>query len=167
MPGFNDVPSFDTYISYPIAEYIVPFLRKTLDLTPNSITIINFVLRILLLYYYYNKQKFDVVVLLGCILTHIIDCFDGTMARKYDMGTPIGKDLDFYSDIIFLIILIIMTFKIYKASTKFSLIFMGVFIFFLSIYRFLFSKFSNVLHYIELNMGIIWIIIFFVLRNKK
>lgn len=167
MPGFKNLPSFDTYISYHIAEYIVPFLRKTLDITPNSITIINFVLRILLLYYYYNKQKFDVVVLLGCILTHMIDCCDGTMARKYDMGTPIGKDLDFYSDIIFLIVLIIMTLKIYKASTKFSLIFMGVFIFFLIIYRYLFSKFSNVLYYIESNMVIIWIIIFFLLKNKK
>lgn len=158
MPGFNDIPSFDKYISYPIAEKVVPFLRETMDLTPNAVTLINFTIRLLIVYYYYNNNL-NYVVLLTSILTHIIDSIDGTMARKYDMGTPIGKKLDMYTDIIFWGAIFIITLTKYKLNTLTYLFVAGTLALPLINVLFEEDKYQN---FLEMNAPI-FAIVFFVL----
>lgn len=165
MPGYNNIVSFDKYISYPIANKVVPYLRNTLDLTPNGITLINFFLRILILYYYSNIGKFNLNMLLFCSLTNIIDCFDGHMARKYNMKTKHGKYLDIYLDNLFFILLVIITFKNYKFNKNilYGLLIIMI-IFFLSYEKI--SKKTGIFTHIEMNGPIIYLLIYFFLNKN-
>lgn len=102
MSNKEDFPSFDSLISYPLSHKIVPYLRK-LNITPNQITVFNFFFRLGILSLYYNNINFIIITLL-LIVSQIIDCMDGAMARKYSMGSELGKKLDINSDIIFRVI---------------------------------------------------------------
>ena len=162
MPSYSNILSFDKFISYPIAERVVPFLRNTLDLTPNSITIINFIFRIgILVYYYYNS--FDYVVLTLSIITHIIDCFDGHMAREFNMETNIGKYLDIYLDQVFLISVIVIFLIKNNIQNKFLIL--SSVIGLLSLYPLVIKYTPQLSHFIEMNFPI-FIIIFYIIINN-
>jgi phosphatidylglycerophosphate synthase len=98
MPGEKDIPSFDKYISYPIADKAVEKLH-ILGLKPNHITIINFLFRCMILYNFYDSNNLE-LLFFPLMLTHIIDCFDGKMARKYNQGSKLGAMLDIYLDLL-------------------------------------------------------------------
>jgi phosphatidylglycerophosphate synthase len=97
------IPSIASLISYPISEKVVPSLYK-LGLTPNSITLLNFLFRI---YIFYILQTTDRYIYAGVLfsISQIFDCFDGHMARKYNMTSELGKKLDINLDIITRIII--------------------------------------------------------------
>ena len=100
--GKEDFPSFDSEISYPIAHKIIPYLHN-LNITPNQITYFNFVFRIIISLLYYKNVNIIIIILLT-VISQIIDCMDGAMARKYNMGSEFGKHLDINTDIIVRII---------------------------------------------------------------
>jgi phosphatidylglycerophosphate synthase len=100
--GKEDFPSFDSLISYPIAHKIIPHLHKY-GITPNQITYFNLVFRILISLLYYKDVNILIIILLT-VVSQIIDCIDGAMARKYNMGSEFGKHLDINTDIIVRII---------------------------------------------------------------
>ena len=70
--------SFDKLISYPLAKKCAPILNY-FNITANQVTIFNIFFRIYILYDLYYKNSVYLIYLL--ILTHFIDCLDGTIAR--------------------------------------------------------------------------------------
>lgn len=162
MPEYN-VLSFDKIISYPLARKIVPFLRNTLDLTPNGITLINFCIRLLVLYYFYNIKEYNLTIGILCALTQIIDCFDGQMSRQYEMGTKYGKKLDLYLDLVFLTILVYLLVKFHNINL--STVFYFLLIYLISYKIYLVNR-LRLGDYIEMNMPVLMILLSFILKNK-
>jgi phosphatidylglycerophosphate synthase len=98
MGGEQNVLSIDKYITYPIAKKIAPYLYN-LGVKPNHVTIFNILFRI---YIFKKMINNDVNNLLSFfIISHFLDCLDGTIARKYNLGTKFGGFLDQLSDKIF------------------------------------------------------------------
>lgn len=94
--------SFDGLINYPIAKLVAPMAYK-LNITPNTVTITNIFLRVYILYRFITKD-FSLTTLGLLLLTHFLDCLDGTIARDYNQTSELGKTLDATSDKIFWII---------------------------------------------------------------
>jgi hypothetical protein len=69
-----------------------------LGLTPNHITLLSTVFTLIAGYFYVNNM----IELAICfyLLGYIMDCMDGRMARKYNMGSTLGMMLDGVSDIV-------------------------------------------------------------------
>ena len=94
--------SIDSLITYPIAELVAPFFHN-LDITPNMVTTINIFLRMYILYLLIQYDK-SIILLLLILLSHFLDCLDGTIARKYNQMSSFGNLLDHYSDSIYLLL---------------------------------------------------------------
>jgi phosphatidylglycerophosphate synthase len=90
--------SFDTLISYPLVKKFAPILNY-FNITANQVTIFNIFFRIYILYDLYYKNSIYLIYFL--ILTHFIDCLDGTVARMYNQKTKFGAKLDHWSDKVF------------------------------------------------------------------
>jgi phosphatidylglycerophosphate synthase len=123
------VESFDKYICYPIAQSIAPFFNY-FGITPNMVTIFNIFFRIYIILRIINKDK-SLLTLWYIILSHFLDCLDGTIARMYKQYSKFGKNLDHISDKIFwgtIFVLILLT-----CRSQFSLFFIIYLIFILVI----------------------------------
>jgi len=85
----------DNYLFFPLANILVDPMRY-IGLTPNMVTIKSSVLTLMSIYYLnINKKEY------ACIcyfLGYLMDCVDGRMARKYNMGSKFGMALDLVSD---------------------------------------------------------------------
>ena len=103
----------DNYFTYPVANLFVDLAYK-LGLTPNNITTITMLLRIIALYNLYHKKNYYLVFILYFI-SWITDALDGSLARKYNLKSEFGAIYDMFIDIISTIILIsILYLKFYK-----------------------------------------------------
>lgn len=92
----------DTHIFHPIGLLLVDPLRY-LGLNPNQVTALSAVSACLACYYYSNDKIKEAMVCY--LLSYILDCVDGRMARKYDMGSKLGAALDLTSDVFIAFIL--------------------------------------------------------------
>ena len=104
---------FDNVFIY-IGEYFVDDARG-IGMTPNMVTTLSLVTGILtaLLLSYSNYIAASVMFL----ISYILDCMDGTMARKFNMETVFGDYYDHFSDITKILIIFIVLYN--NDSTKF------------------------------------------------
>jgi phosphatidylglycerophosphate synthase len=100
----------------------ISILCKTLNITPNLITMVSLVPGFLSIYFLYTKQP----ILFGiCFLVYyILDILDGYCARKYSLCTKFGDLFDHIRDlIIWIFILIILIISLYnKKEYKFIIL---------------------------------------------
>lgn len=88
-------PLLDNYLFLPLANLLVdPF--RNIGLTPNMVTLMSTVLTLLTVYYLSINEK--EYACLSYFLGYLMDCVDGKMARKYNMGSKLGMALDLVSD---------------------------------------------------------------------
>lgn len=107
IPSHYENPIDDIILH--LCEWICPYFKK-LNFTPNMITTFANILFFIALFFIYKKQY----ILAGIIyfISYIFDCIDGHYARKYDMVTTFGDYYDHIGDIIKLVIIIIIIYKI-------------------------------------------------------
>jgi len=99
--------SFDGVILYPIAKLIAPLANK-LNITPNQITVSNMLLRFYIISRFIAKD-FSISTPILLLLTHFLDCLDGTIARMFNQTSEFGACLDGTSDKLFWTTLFIIT----------------------------------------------------------
>jgi len=87
----------DVNILYPIASKLVDPLYN-LGLTPNMVTILSTIFTFLSIYFLHLDKRIYAVI--SYIIGYILDCVDGKIARKYNMGSDFGMVFDATSDII-------------------------------------------------------------------
>jgi phosphatidylglycerophosphate synthase len=93
----------DNYIFFPISDLLVTPLRK-IGLTPNNVTILSSLFTLSTIYFLHiNKIEYACAMY---FIGYLLDCVDGNMARKYNMGSKYGMALDMLSDQITTIILL-------------------------------------------------------------
>lgn len=93
MPKPFNKNSLDNLLIYNLLEN-TPNICK---LTPNYITLINVLITIIILRLLYLKQHVVVLILL-VIINRILDCMDGTIARKCNKFSKIGNFIDHAND---------------------------------------------------------------------
>ena len=105
----------DKYISYPVADFFVPILYK-LNFTPNIVTLITLIIRLIALKLLYSKKLYSVIIILWTI-SWFTDAMDGQLARKYNMTSKFGSFFDFFTDITtFLLLIFILYLKYYRRN---------------------------------------------------
>lgn len=110
----------DNNIFGPISKMLLDPLYN-MKLTPNMITIISTIFTLLSIYYLHKSSHKHNIWFYAAITSYLfgytLDCVDGKMARKYNMGSDIGIALDMVSDNIsnmLLLIYIVTTYKMNK-----------------------------------------------------
>jgi len=98
MGGEHNILSTSSLITYPIAKKIAPILHK-LSITPNQVTITNMFFRLFISYRMITNNNNYLLPFL--LLTHFIDCLDGTLARMFNQTSKLGSILDSASDVMF------------------------------------------------------------------
>ena len=97
----NNIPKdsgfVNRYISYPISNVFVPIIYK-LGFTPNLVTTITLILRIIVIYNFYYKKNFMLIIILFFI-SWITDGMDGQLARNYNMKSKFGEIYDVTVDL--------------------------------------------------------------------
>ncbi|MBS3076038.1 CDP-alcohol phosphatidyltransferase family protein [Candidatus Pacearchaeota archaeon] len=94
-------------------NFFIPFLKffERIDISPSMLTIISFILGIVSIFFLFtNKIIFIILILLHLLL----DGLDGSLARYQKKVSKIWGDIDYYSDHIVLICLIIASAFILK-----------------------------------------------------
>lgn len=106
LDKYQNLESYsDIYVFYPIADFFIPFFHDFLRLTPNMITTLGFILRLIAAYMIICK-KYE----MGAILYmtgYLFDSMDGRMARKYNETSLLGEAWDSVADTLSTIIVII------------------------------------------------------------
>lgn len=120
LPPELDNPIDTLY--YRVCEYTSEFFHKH-GFTPNMITTIGNVFRIMTLYLMY-KRRFRLAAVMW-LFAYYFDCLDGYVARKYKMASKWGSMYDHVSDILFLILVII---SIWRINPKLFVWFLVIFI---------------------------------------
>ncbi len=92
---YNSYHPIDKFIYVEIVDKIDPIF-KNLGLKPNHITILSLIIRLYSLNLLKNNEYEKSIILFN--IGYILDCMDGHMARKYNMGTKFGDKLDHYCD---------------------------------------------------------------------
>jgi len=90
---------------YGVSRIIVPYLRA-IGMTPNAVTLMNTIPRVLCLYWTLTGQTKTAALMV--VFSQVFDAADGTMARMYNMGSPFGQWLDITSDNIFGVVFYLM-----------------------------------------------------------
>ena len=98
MGGEINILSIDKIFNYPIAKRIAPILFK-MGIVPNNITIMNIILRIYIIYKSIYDKGNDMIMYY--LISHFLDCLDGTLARMFNLQSELGAKLDNISDKIF------------------------------------------------------------------
>ena len=100
MGGEIDILSIDKILNYPLAKFLAPYLYN-LKIVPNYITISNIILRIYIFYKMYLGCNSDCLKLM--LISHFLDCLDGTLARSFNLTSEFGAFIDHVSDLFLLI----------------------------------------------------------------
>ena len=116
----------DKFIIYPITELLVK-PAHFLGLKPNYITTITLVIRIISLYLFYNKKNLYLAFSLYFI-SWFTDALDGSVARKYNLGTKFGEYYDMLVDVSTTISLFIVLYTVYYKNNLSPLIISGIII---------------------------------------
>ena len=107
LPPELDNPLDTLY--YRVCEYTSEFFHKH-GFTPNMITTIGNVFRIMTLYLMY-KRRFRLAAVVW-LFAYYFDCLDGYVARKYKMASKWGSMYDHVSDEIFSVLIIVAIWRI-------------------------------------------------------
>ena len=84
----------DLYFYRPIAYHIARFLKHT-SITPNMVTVLSiFVGAGTGFMFYFDKLTYNVIGIFLLILSNIMDCVDGQLARMTGIKSKIGRILD-------------------------------------------------------------------------
>ena len=162
MPGEQDIISFDKYISYPLAIKLAPYCYR-LGIKPNHVTIMNMVFRICI-YYDYYKNGLSSKTLGFCVLSHMIDSLDGTIARTYNQTSKLGAKLDIYSDLLFWPVLVCLFLHKYNyPDYLLNLVILCL----TAVNISLITGNSTILGIIEMNGPIIIIIYYFMIKHYE
>ena len=94
------------------------------------------------------------------IITQLLDCLDGTLARKYDQKSKLGDILDHGSDAIFWGVMMIFTLYGTWDTKYFYIPLIGTGILFYSLYLKYFKDNAYYMNFLEMN-GIIGILILY------
>jgi phosphatidylglycerophosphate synthase len=107
MPQPFKQNSLDNILIYSLLEKNPDMCR----LTPNNITFINILLTIIILRLLYIKNHI-IILLILVIISRILDCMDGTVARTCNKYSIIGNFLDHINDAFLVIVpLLIILYK--------------------------------------------------------
>lgn len=87
--SFSDVNFF-----YPLARTLLPIFKK-LNISPNMITTLSLI-AIFNAFLKINKNKKEAII--SYFVGYLLDCADGMMARKYNMGSNFGMAYDMVTD---------------------------------------------------------------------
>ena len=125
----NNIPKdsglVNKYISYPLSNIFVP-LFYNLGFTPNLVTTLTLILRIIAIYNFYHKKNYTLIIILFFI-SWITDGIDGQLARNYNMKSKFGSYYDLSVDILTIFSFIIIYYvKYYKENIKPLVIFITI-----------------------------------------
>ena len=84
---------------YSLGDIILPYL-KCIGFTPNLITFFSLVFGIVAIYYLYKMDNPFFGVIIPFVVSYFLDCWDGCMARKYQMCSKFGDLFDHIKDLI-------------------------------------------------------------------
>lgn len=102
-----------------LGDNLMPFFKKT-GHTPNMLTTYSFILGIAAVYFLYKNQLFNFAI---CFYTsYIFDCWDGYMARKYNITSEFGDLYDHFTDISVGLALAYVAYTKFKHKITFNLI---------------------------------------------
>ena len=104
----------DKNFTYPVVNL---FLKTIYDikLTPNMITTITLIIRLVCVYFLYNNIYVKSVPILYFI-SWITDAMDGELARTYDMKSKFGGIYDYVVDLITTILLFLVLYIKYEKT---------------------------------------------------
>ena len=114
------------YFLYPTANMFVPFVYK-IGLTPNMVTTITLILRLIVIYLLYYKKNYFLIIILF-VISSITDGIDGELARTYDMKSYFGAIYDVSVDVITILLIVLVLFKIYYVKNRNPLFIMLLFV---------------------------------------
>lgn len=117
--------SVDHYVFTPIAKTLAVWLHSY-GVTPNAVTVANCVLRVGILCAIYRESVSRTSIVGLLILTYLLDCVDGTMARVYNETSEFGHKLDHVSDSLFWPLVLLLMWPSFRGdwTTKVFLILM-------------------------------------------
>jgi len=111
---------FDTVIIEHIDNIQSHFFK--LGFTPNILTTFSVICQIISMYFFVNnKEYYTVYSVIFFGLSYYFDCFDGHLARSYNMVTTFGDYYDHISDSLKIIGFIVLIFIYYKSYFYISL----------------------------------------------
>ncbi len=121
----------DNSIFFRISPKLVDPLRNA-GLTPNMVTVIGTLFTMSTIYFLHKERRGLAIIVY--LIGYTLDCVDGRMARRYKMGSALGKTLDMVSDILSngAIILYILLFRKMGKSKPFILLLILVLTFMLN-----------------------------------
>jgi phosphatidylglycerophosphate synthase len=79
-----------------VGDKILPYL-KSIGHTPNVLTTYSFILGLAAVYFLYEDNLFNFGICF--VLSYVFDCWDGYMARTYNMTSEFGDLYDHISDV--------------------------------------------------------------------
>lgn len=85
-----------------------------INITPNIVTTLGFILALLSCYYLYHYKILYFLPLY--LLSYFCDCLDGFMARKYKQTSKFGDYFDHFTDIAQIVIYIYILYKRYNIT---------------------------------------------------
>ena len=120
---------------YSIDNYIYNAINKLPKsycvLEPNYITLFNYLISFLVLYFIYYDKSIILIILLA-IFRSFLDILDGAIARKCNKYSDLGEKLDKYGDYIYTTLLLVLIYV--KINNKFiKIIYLLIFIYYLYI----------------------------------
>ena len=125
--GYKLEKDYENPIDNFILDYICePISGKlhSLQMNPNSITIIGFLGSLISCWFLYNFKIYYFIIF--HIIAYICDCLDGYMARKYNETSKFGDLLDHSTDIIQNVVLIYILIIIYDFTKYKNLIYLSL-----------------------------------------
>ena len=103
-----------------------------LKLTPNIITTISLLFKIIAVYYLYHSNILYFTFFY--FIQYLFDCLDGTVARKYKQYSEYGDLYDHSCDFVYALCLLYLIYVKYKFQNKYNIVYL---LFFgISLYRF-------------------------------
>lgn len=79
-----------------VGDYTLPWFKKTSH-TPNTLTTYSFILGLASIYFLYKNQLHYFGICF--FMSFVFDCWDGYMARTYNMTSPFGDLYDHITDV--------------------------------------------------------------------
>ena len=136
---YNKKYSLDNYIYTAIKQ--LP--KSYCILEPNYITLFNYLISFLVLYFIYNDKSLLLIFLLA-VFRSFLDILDGAIARKCNKYSDLGDKLDHYGDYIYIILLIIIIYlKTKNKYLKFIYLLFSIYLLYLLYNKLVYKKLSN------------------------
>jgi phosphatidylglycerophosphate synthase len=102
-----------------VGDKLLPYFKNT-GHTPNTLTTYSFILGIAAVYFLYKDELF--IFAICFYASFIFDCWDGYMARTYNMTSPFGDLYDHITDVTVGLGLAYVAYTKYKNQITFPLV---------------------------------------------